>query len=53
MKHSVCFYIRKIMVLLLTIVVNQSGELVPDRTKVIQMLTDLVNDLTEDINNGF
>ena len=53
MNHSVCFYIRRIMILLLTIIVNQRGELIPDRTSVIQNLNDLINDLTEDIKNGF
>ena len=53
MNHSVCFYLRKIMILLLTIVFNQRGDLVPDCTAVIQELTDLTNDLTEDIKNGF
>ena len=53
MNHSVCFYIRKIMFLLLVIVYNQRGDLIPDTTTAIQDLTDLIKDLTEDIKNGF
>ena len=39
--------IRKLAVILLTIVVNQQGELVPYKTDVIKMLDDILNMLND------
>lgn len=47
MKHTIIYYLRMITILLLTIVVNQNGELVPDRTTVIQKLTDALDDFNK------
>ena len=41
-------WLRQIVLILLTIVVNQNGNLVPDRTAVIQKLTDILDEMRDD-----
>lgn len=40
-------WIRQLTILLLTIVSNQNGELVPDRTAVIQKLTAMLDEMRD------
>lgn len=41
-------WLRQIVLILLTIVVNQNGNLIPDRTAVIQKLTDILDEMRDD-----
>ena len=41
-------WLRQIVLILLTIVANQDGNLVPDRTAVIQKLTDILDEMRDD-----
>ena len=41
-------WLRQIVLILLTIVANQNGNLVPDRTAVIQKLTDILDEMRDD-----
>lgn len=47
MKKILVKCMKMCMVILLTIVANQQGELVPDRTAVIKKLTDAVGELND------
>lgn len=40
-------WLRQIVLILLTIVANQNGNLVPDRTAVIQKLTDILDEMRD------
>lgn len=40
-------WLRQIVLILLTIVANQDGNLVPDRTAVIQKLTDILDEMRD------
>lgn len=40
-------WIRQITIILLTIVANQNGELVPDRTDSIQKLIGIINEMRD------
>lgn len=40
-------WVRMLTILLLTIVSNQNGELVPDRTAVIQKLTAMLDEMRD------
>lgn len=39
--------IRKLAIILLTIVANQNGELVPDRTNTLKQLVDILNQIND------
>ena len=41
-------WLRQIVLILLTIVANQNGNLVPDRTSVIQKLTDILDEMRDE-----
>lgn len=40
-------WVRYLTLLLLTIVANQNGELIPDRTDVIQKLTAMLDEMRD------
>ena len=49
MESTIVKWLRRLTIVVLTIVANQNGNLVPDRTEVIQSLTDMLNEST--LNN--
>ena len=48
MESTIVKWLRRLTIVVLTIVVNQNGNLVPDRTEVIQSLTDMLNEMRDD-----
>lgn len=41
-------WIRQLTIILLTIVANQTGELVPDKTNVLQKLVDMLDEMRDE-----
>ena len=48
MESTIVKWLRRLTIVVLTIVANQNGNLVPDRTEVIQSLTDMLNEMRDD-----
>lgn len=41
-------WIRQLTIIILTIVANQNGELIPDRENVLQILVNILNEMSDD-----
>ena len=50
-ESTIVKWLRRLTIVVLTIVANQNGNLVPDRTEVIQSLTDMLDEM-RDNNDG-
>ena len=48
MESTIVKWLRRLTIVVLTIVANQNGNLVPDRTEVIQSLTDMLNEMRDE-----
>ena len=48
MESTIVKWLRRLTIVILTIVANQNGNLVPDRTDVIQSLTDMLNEMRDE-----
>lgn len=47
LTFTIVKWIRRLTIVVLTIVANQNGNLVPDRTDVIQSLTDMLDEMRD------